>query len=256
MKAPIASTRAAMIPRKARRRVAALDPVAMAPAYEAERCEVASGGAEGGTCAPTRPGRGFEWSVSRTSSSTPGLHAFIFINELDPGTNIRTVINDLRDVGPPPDGAVVFAAETVGSSLGFAHVRLDDPNDLRGLQDLIANEALGSRCPLRSLHREGHQQPQRQPSGGEARHPGDHRDLEAEGAAWRDPATPRRPRRPGGGPIGSTFKGSLGDLREVGRAGPTRRRGLHHGVAKRSSSDLPRFDAILHSDTLFTDGRH
>ena len=31
-----------------------------------------------------------------------GLHAFIFINELDPGRNIRTVINDLRAVGPPP----------------------------------------------------------------------------------------------------------------------------------------------------------
>ena len=33
-----------------------------------------------------------------------GLHAFIFINELDPGTNIRTVIHSLRDFGPPPTG--------------------------------------------------------------------------------------------------------------------------------------------------------
>ena len=96
-----------------------------------------------------------------------GLHAFIFINELDPGRNIRTVINDLRAVGPPPDGEVIFAAETVGSSLGFVHVRLDDPDDLRGLQDLIANKLWKLWGPLRSLHREGHQQSQRQTSGSE-----------------------------------------------------------------------------------------
>ena len=41
----------------------------------------------------------------------------------------------------------------------------------------------------------------------------------------------------------------------MGRAGPTRGRGLHHG-GDAVFEDLPRFDAILHSDTLFTDGRH
>ena len=120
-----------------------------------------------------------------------GLHAFIFINELDPGTNIRTVIHSLRDFGPPPHGPVVFAAETVGSSLGFAHIRLDDPNDLRGLQDLIANELWdrGVHCDhcieKDTSNRNGNRQGVKRDS------PGDHRDLETEGAAWRDPATAR-----------------------------------------------------------------
>ncbi len=66
-----------------------------------------------------------------------GLHAFVFIDQVDPGTNIRTVIDDLRSYGPPPDGPVMFASEMVGSSIGFAHVRVED-GDLAGLQDLIA----------------------------------------------------------------------------------------------------------------------
>jgi DNA-binding Lrp family transcriptional regulator len=66
-----------------------------------------------------------------------GLHAFVFIDQVDPGTNIRTVIDVLRGFGPPPDGPVMFASEMVGSSLGFAHIRVED-GDLSGLQDLIA----------------------------------------------------------------------------------------------------------------------
>ena len=40
-----------------------------------------------------------------------GLHAFVFIHEVDPGTNIRTVIDALRVYGPPPEGPVMFASE-------------------------------------------------------------------------------------------------------------------------------------------------
>ena len=68
-----------------------------------------------------------------------GMHAFVFIDSVDPGTNIRTVVNALREFGPPPRGPVMFASEMVGSSLGFAHLRVED-DDLAGLQGLIANE--------------------------------------------------------------------------------------------------------------------
>lgn len=68
-----------------------------------------------------------------------GLHAFVFIDHVDPGTNIREVVDALRAFGPPPDGPVMFASEMVGSSIGFAHLRVGD-GDLAGLQDLIAGE--------------------------------------------------------------------------------------------------------------------
>ena len=183
-----------------------------------------------------------------------GLHAFIFINELDPGRNIRTVINDLRAVGPPPDGEVIFAAETVGSSLGFVHVRLDDPDDLRGLQDLIVNKLwkLGVHCDhcieKDTSNRNGNRQ-------------GVKRDtpeiiaiskLRVQPGAipqlLDDLADPE-------GPIGSTFKGAsviFGKwdvLVQLGGEDFTT-------VANAVFEDLPRFDAILHSDTLFADGRH
>jgi hypothetical protein len=63
-----------------------------------------------------------------------GLHAFVFIREVDPGTNIRTVIGALREMGKP---TVRYAAEMVGTSLGFAHVRTET---LAEMQDLIAVE--------------------------------------------------------------------------------------------------------------------
>jgi DNA-binding Lrp family transcriptional regulator len=66
-----------------------------------------------------------------------GVHAFVFIDSVDPGTNIRDVIDALRSFGPPPDGPVYFASEMVGSYLGFAHVRTET---LAELQDLIAGE--------------------------------------------------------------------------------------------------------------------
>jgi hypothetical protein len=183
-----------------------------------------------------------------------GLHAFIFINELDPGTNIRTVIHNLRDFGPPPHGPVVFAAETVGSSLGFAHVRLDDPNDLRGLQDLIANELWdrGVHCDhcieKDTSNRNGNRQ-------------GVKRDTPEIIAISKlkvrrgeipqlldDLADPE-------GPVGSTFKGAsviFGKWDVLVQLGGDD----FQVVAEAVFSDLPRFDAILDSDTLFTDGRH
>jgi DNA-binding Lrp family transcriptional regulator len=74
-----------------------------------------------------------------------GLHSFVFIDEVDPGTNIREVIDALRAFGPPPDGPVMFASEMVGSYLGFAHLRTET---LAELQDLIAGElwARGAHC--------------------------------------------------------------------------------------------------------------
>ena len=65
-----------------------------------------------------------------------GVHSFVFIHEVDPGTNIRNVIDDARAL-TPGDGRVRFAAETVGSYLGFAHLRTEI---LAELQDLIAGE--------------------------------------------------------------------------------------------------------------------
>ena len=74
-----------------------------------------------------------------------GLHAFVFIDSVDPGTNIRDVIDALREFGPPPRGPVFFASEMVGGYLGFAHVRTET---LAELQDLIVGElwSRGAHC--------------------------------------------------------------------------------------------------------------
>ena len=77
--------------------------------------------------------------AQRSEFDYTGLHAFVFIDQVDPGTNIRDVIDALRNLGAPPDGPVMFASEMVGTSLGFAHIRVDD-GDLAGLQDLIAGQ--------------------------------------------------------------------------------------------------------------------
>ena len=63
-----------------------------------------------------------------------GLHAFVFIHEVDPGTNIRSVVEAARGLGQP---RMRFAAEAVGSYLGFAHVRTDT---LAEMHDLIAGD--------------------------------------------------------------------------------------------------------------------
>lgn len=75
-----------------------------------------------------------------------GVHAFVFIGDVhpamdvgsgrlkDPGaeiTTIRDVIDALRAFGPPPDGPVIFAAELLGSSKGFAHLRAESLAELQ-----------------------------------------------------------------------------------------------------------------------------
>ena len=69
-----------------------------------------------------------------------GLHAFVFIDRVEPEGDLRPVIERLNDLETP---GVLFAAEVIGSSIGFVHVRVDDENDLRGLQDLIFSELWG-----------------------------------------------------------------------------------------------------------------
>jgi len=181
-----------------------------------------------------------------------GLHAFIFINEVDPGTNIRTVINNLREFGPPPDGPVLFAAEMVGSSLGFAHIRVDD-GDLAGLQDLIANELWdrGVHCDhcieKDTSNRNGNRQ-------------GVKRDtpeiIAISKLRVRRGAIPQLldDLADPDGPLGTTFKGAsvvFGKYDVLVQLGGDD----FDTVADAVYNDLPRFDDILDSDTLFTDGR-
>jgi hypothetical protein len=78
-----------------------------------------------------------------------GLHAFVFIKEVDPGRNIADVIDDLADPErfTSENGRVLFASVVVGSYIGFAHVRTGE-GDLAALQRLIYRDlwARGVRC--------------------------------------------------------------------------------------------------------------
>jgi hypothetical protein len=63
-----------------------------------------------------------------------GLHAFVFIKEVDPGRSIADVVDDIADPErfSSDNGRVLFASVAVGSYIGFAHVRADD-GDLAGV---------------------------------------------------------------------------------------------------------------------------
>jgi hypothetical protein len=75
------------------------------------------------------------------AEKTEGLHAFVFIDRVEPEGDLRPVINGLNTLGPP---TVLFAAEVIGSSIGFVHVRVDDGEDvLPRLQDLIFGDLWG-----------------------------------------------------------------------------------------------------------------
>jgi hypothetical protein len=67
-----------------------------------------------------------------------GLHAFVFIDDVDPDRNVAEVVEALG--GPEgrefPNGRVLFASVLVGAHKGFAHVRVDE-GDLAALQRLI-----------------------------------------------------------------------------------------------------------------------
>ena len=69
-----------------------------------------------------------------------GLHAFVFIDRVAHGDTPRNVVARLRELGGPPTGPVFFAAEVVGKYLAFAHLRVEEEDDLAGLLDLISGE--------------------------------------------------------------------------------------------------------------------
>jgi DNA-binding Lrp family transcriptional regulator len=88
-------------------------------------------------------------TISNDDQLYTGLHAFVFIKEVDPGRNIADVIDDLADPErfASDNGRVLFASVVVGSYIGFAHVRAED-GDLAALQRLIYHDlwARGVRC--------------------------------------------------------------------------------------------------------------
>lgn len=71
-----------------------------------------------------------------------GLHAFLFIDHVEPGKTAEEVVRALREKGRPP---IMYASTFVGDYVAFAHVRV---NNLGELQDLIEDTIwqAGARC--------------------------------------------------------------------------------------------------------------
>jgi DNA-binding Lrp family transcriptional regulator len=71
-----------------------------------------------------------------------GLHAFLFIDHVEPGKTAEQVVEALRAKGKPP---VMYASTFVGDYVAFAHVRVET---LAELQDLIEGTVweAGARC--------------------------------------------------------------------------------------------------------------
>jgi len=71
-----------------------------------------------------------------------GLHAFLFIDHVEPGKTAEQVVEALRAKGKPP---VMYASTFVGDYAAFAHVRVET---LAELQDLIEGTVweAGARC--------------------------------------------------------------------------------------------------------------
>ena len=121
-----------------------------------------------------------------------GLHAFVFIKEVDPGRNIADVVDEIADPErfSSENGQVLFASVAVGSYIGFAHVRADD-GDLAALQRFIYQDlwAKGVGCEHAvegpRVYHDGRERPAQ---GAQAQEP----------AVLRPGAGPDR-RRPGGG---------------------------------------------------------
>ena len=65
-----------------------------------------------------------------------GVHAFLFVHDVPEGTPADLAVR-LRELGSPPEGPVIFASETVGEYVAFAHLRADT---LGELQALLAGE--------------------------------------------------------------------------------------------------------------------
>jgi len=66
-----------------------------------------------------------------------GVHAFLFIREVDPGDSIRAIVARLNERGlvNKDEGPVFFASDFVGAFKGFVHAGADD---LTALLNLLA----------------------------------------------------------------------------------------------------------------------
>ena len=71
-----------------------------------------------------------------------GVHAFVLIDQVEPGKTPEEVVAALRALGKPP---IMYASAFVGDFVAFAHVRA---RDIRHLQDLMAEPiwSAGARC--------------------------------------------------------------------------------------------------------------
>ena len=71
-----------------------------------------------------------------------GLHAFVFIDHVDPGVNATDVVANLFRL-ESENGRILWASTFVGDYLAFAHIQVDDVDDrknLAGLQDFIEGD--------------------------------------------------------------------------------------------------------------------
>jgi hypothetical protein len=72
-----------------------------------------------------------------------GLHAFVFIDHVDPGVKAASVVDGLFGLDGGNGRRVLWASTFVGDYLAFAHVQVDDKderNDLASLQEFIEND--------------------------------------------------------------------------------------------------------------------
>lgn len=72
-----------------------------------------------------------------------GLHAFVFIDHIDPGVNAADVVGNLFRL-ESESGRVLWASTFVGDYVAFAHIQVDDTDDdkksLAALQDFIEGD--------------------------------------------------------------------------------------------------------------------
>jgi hypothetical protein len=71
-----------------------------------------------------------------------GVHAFLFIDQVQEGRSPEQVVEKLREAGKPP---IMYASAFVGDFVAFAHVRVESLSELQNLIDGTIWEA-GARC--------------------------------------------------------------------------------------------------------------
>jgi hypothetical protein len=71
-----------------------------------------------------------------------GVHAFLFIDQVQEGRSPEKVVQKLRLAGKPP---IMYASTFVGDFVAFAHVRVESLGELQNLIDGTIWEA-GARC--------------------------------------------------------------------------------------------------------------